>query len=94
MKKYNNILLLSILWVIGSAHIVEAKPICGMDSGSPASGKPIIVGGIHGNAAPGDFSASTDAAKAYFDCVNANGGITILMYNKSVAKRTAGGQAE
>ena len=75
MKKYNNILLLSILWVIGSAHIVEAKPICGMDSGSPASGKPIIVGGIHGNAAPGDFSASTDAAKAYFDCVNANGGI-------------------
>lgn len=50
-------------------------PSCGMNSGEAATGAPIIVGGIHGNAAPGDFSASTDAAAAYFDCVNANGGI-------------------
>jgi branched-chain amino acid transport system substrate-binding protein len=53
----------------------EAAPKCGMNTGKAATGKPIVVGGIHGNAAPGDFSASTDAAKAYFDCVNANGGI-------------------
>ncbi len=53
----------------------EAAPKCGLNTGQAATGKPIIVGGIHGNAAPGDFSASTDAAKAYFDCVNANGGI-------------------
>jgi branched-chain amino acid transport system substrate-binding protein len=53
----------------------EAAPVCGMNNGKVATGKPVIVGGIHGNAAPGDFSASTDAAKAYFDCVNANGGI-------------------
>lgn len=50
-------------------------PSCGMATGEAATGAPIIVGGIHGNAAPGDFSASTDAASAYFDCVNANGGI-------------------
>ncbi len=52
-----------------------AAPNCGANTGTAATGKPIIVGGIHGNAPPGDFSASTDAAKAYFDCVNANGGI-------------------
>lgn len=58
----------------GQAAAADA-PVCGMNSGQAATGAPIIVGGIHGNAAPGDFSASTDAAGAYFDCVNANGGI-------------------
>ncbi len=53
----------------------SAAPSCGANTGVAASGDPIIVGGIHGKAPPGDFSASTDAAKAYFDCVNANGGI-------------------
>lgn len=52
-----------------------AGPTCGANTGAAATGAPIKVGGIHGNAAPGDFSASTTAAKAYFDCVNANGGI-------------------
>ena len=52
-----------------------ASPTCGANTGQAATGAPIKVGGIHGNAAPGDFSASTTAAKAYFDCVNANGGI-------------------
>lgn len=53
----------------------NAGAICGMNTGSAATGEPIKVGGIHGNAAPGDFSSSTDAAAAYFDCVNANGGV-------------------
>lgn len=48
---------------------------CGANTGEAASGEPIIVGGIHGNAAPGDFSSATDAAAAYFACVNENGGI-------------------
>lgn len=52
-----------------------ASPVCGAATGTPATGAPIKVGGIHGNAAPGDFSSSTTAAAAYFDCVNANGGI-------------------
>jgi branched-chain amino acid transport system substrate-binding protein len=52
-----------------------ADAVCGMNTGEAATGTPIIVGGIHGNAAPGDFSASTDATAAYFACVNANGGI-------------------
>ncbi len=53
----------------------SAAATCGANTGVAATGEPIVVGGIHGNAPPGDFSASTDAAKAYFDCVNANGGI-------------------
>ena len=48
---------------------------CGANTGEAATGAPIKVGGIHGNAAPGDFSAATDAAAAYFACVNANGGV-------------------
>ena len=52
-----------------------ADPVCGMNNGQAATGEPIIVGGIYGDAAPGDWSSSTDSAAAYFDCVNANGGI-------------------
>lgn len=58
--------------VAGSAM---AAPMCGANTGKAATGEPILVGGIHGNAAPGDFSSSTDATAAYFKCVNANGGI-------------------
>lgn len=57
------------------ASAASAATSCGMNTGKAANGEPIKVGGIHGNAAPGDFSASTTAAAAYFDCVNANGGI-------------------
>ena len=46
------------------ADTAQAGPSCGANTGAAASGDPIIVGGIHGNAAPGDFSASTDAAAA------------------------------
>lgn len=60
---------------ITAAGQAMAAPSCGANTGEAASGAPILVGGIHGNAAPGDFSAATDAAAAYFSCVNANGGI-------------------
>ncbi|HJP45546.1 MAG: ABC transporter substrate-binding protein [Arenicellales bacterium] len=66
------LLALVVFAFTGQSH---AATKCGANTGVAAKGKPIIVGGIHGNAPPGDFSASTDAAKAYFDCVNANGGI-------------------
>ncbi|MEZ5652361.1 MAG: ABC transporter substrate-binding protein [Burkholderiaceae bacterium] len=55
--------------------LATAAPECGANTGKPAAGKPIKIGGIHGNAAPGDFSSATDAAAAYFKCVNANGGV-------------------
>lgn len=63
------------LFGLGLATPALAAPMCGANTGQAATGEPIIVGGIHGNAAPGDWTSSTDAASAYFDCVNANGGI-------------------
>lgn len=48
---------------------------CGLGNGEAASGDPIKLGGIVGETGPDDFSSSGDAAAAYFDCVNANGGI-------------------
>lgn len=56
----------------GSAY---AAPSCGDNSGKAATGEPIVIGAITGKTGPDDFSNSTRAAKAYFDCLNANGGI-------------------
>ena len=44
-------------------------------SGDTATGDPIKVGSIQGKTGPDDFSSSGQGAKAFFDCVNANGGI-------------------
>lgn len=58
-----------------SAGAAMAAPSCGANTGQAATGAPIVVGGIYSNGAPGDWSSATDAAAAYFACVNANGGI-------------------
>lgn len=58
-----------------SAAAAHAAPSCGDNSGKPATGEPIVIGAITGKTGPDDFSNSTRAAKAYFDCLNANGGI-------------------
>lgn len=57
------------------AEAAAAKPICGMNTGKPATGEPIPIGGIVGKTGPDDFSASGKAAEAFFRCVNDNGGI-------------------
>lgn len=58
-------------------HPAEAAsaPKCGLNTGKPATGAPIPIGGIVGRTGPADFSSSGDAAAAYFKCVNENGGI-------------------
>jgi branched-chain amino acid transport system substrate-binding protein len=48
---------------------------CGMGTGEAASGEPIKVGAIMTNAQGIDFSHGPNGARAWFDCVNANGGI-------------------
>src|SRR3954451_3320832 len=48
---------------------------CGMKSGKKATGTPIKVGAIVTKIPGIDFTDITDAAKAYFDCANDNGGI-------------------
>ncbi len=52
-----------------------AQEQCGLSNGQQASGEPIQVGAIVGKTGPEDFSSSARAADAFFDCVNANGGI-------------------
>jgi branched-chain amino acid transport system substrate-binding protein len=60
---------------ISAGGAALAGPSCGANTGAAATGAPIVVGGIYSNGAPGDWSSATDAAAAYFACVNANGGI-------------------
>lgn len=75
MKKTTLIRLITLgsLSVIGTVSANDM--VCGLNNGQAASGEPIKVGGIYGKAAPGDFSSATNAAEAYFKCVNENGGI-------------------
>lgn len=47
---------------------------CGV-TGDPATGEPIKVGSIQSKTGPDDFSSSGQGARAFFECVNANGGI-------------------
>src|SRR5262245_37467123 len=48
---------------------------CGLGNGQKASGTPIKIGAIVTKQPGTDFTDITNAAKAYFDCVNDNGGI-------------------
>lgn len=75
MKKtiLSSVIALGALSLAGTASAADTS--CGLSNGKAATGTPIKVGGIFGNAAPGDFSSATDAAAAYFNCVNENGGI-------------------
>lgn len=68
-------LAIGLFLTLFSAFSAHAAASCGDNSGKPASGEPIIIGAITGKTGPDDFSNSTKAATAYFDCLNANGGI-------------------
>jgi branched-chain amino acid transport system substrate-binding protein len=53
----------------------SAASVCGLGNGKKATGKPILLEGIF-TLVPGiDFTTIGKVAKAYFDCVNSNGGI-------------------
>jgi len=48
---------------------------CGLGNGQKASGSPIKLGAIITKQPGTDFTDISDMAKAYFDCVNDNGGV-------------------
>jgi branched-chain amino acid transport system substrate-binding protein len=58
----------------GSAGTVSTSQ-CGTKPGTPATGTPIALGAIATNQPGTSFTDIPNMAKAYFDCVNANGGI-------------------
>ncbi len=70
-------LLLAAVIVVGGGQLASAqdRPLCGLGNGEKATGDPILVGSVVGQTGPDDFSAGADAARAYFNCVNENGGI-------------------
>ncbi|MGB8815284.1 MAG: ABC transporter substrate-binding protein [Paracoccaceae bacterium] len=75
MKFTKSLGALMTLGTLALAGQASAAVTCGANTGVAATGAPIIIGGIYADGAPGDWSSSTDAAAAYFACVNANGGI-------------------
>jgi branched-chain amino acid transport system substrate-binding protein len=54
---------------------LQAAGKCGAGTGQKATGDPIKLGGIATNVPGIDFTWITGMTKAYFDCVNDNGGI-------------------
>jgi len=60
---------------VGSGKASATRSICGAGTGKKATGRPIKIGGL-AMLIPGvDFTTIGKVAKAYFDCVNDNGGI-------------------
>ncbi|HST80982.1 MAG TPA: ABC transporter substrate-binding protein, partial [Kineosporiaceae bacterium] len=59
--------------IASAASSTDVK--CGLSNGQKATGAPIKVGAIATMSNGIDFSSAPKSAKAFFDCVNANGGI-------------------
>ena len=57
------------------AEAPASDALCGLGNGQEATGSPINVGAVVGATGPDDFSSAAKGAAAYFNCVNANGGI-------------------
>lgn len=67
---------LPLLGLLYGCQVLAGEPtLCGQSGAAPASGTPILVGAIVGKTGPDDFSSAAAAARAYFKCVNDNGGI-------------------
>lgn len=75
MMKVLKGLLVGLAFSLAGTAGAYAAASCGDGTGTAATGEPIVIGAITGKTGPDDFSNSTKAAKAYFDCLNANGGI-------------------
>ena len=60
---------------VGTGKASATKSVCGKGTGKKATGSPIKLGGIDMLIPGVDFTTIGKVAKAYFDCVNDNGGI-------------------
>jgi branched-chain amino acid transport system substrate-binding protein len=61
--------------LVAASPAFAAKLDCGLNTGKAATGAPIPIGAVTSASGIGSFEEADLAAKAYFDCVNANGGI-------------------
>ena len=74
---------------VGSAAAGATVSKCGAGTGKKATGRPIKLGGIDMLIPGVDFTTIGKVAKAYFDCVNDNGGIKgrpiqYILYNEQL----------
>jgi branched-chain amino acid transport system substrate-binding protein len=74
---------------VGSGKASATKSVCGLGNGKKATGRPIKIGGIDMLIPGADFTTIGKVAKAYFDCVNDNGGIhgrpiQYILYNEQL----------
>jgi branched-chain amino acid transport system substrate-binding protein len=60
---------------VGSGKQTARHSVCGLGTGKKATGPTIKLGAIATKQPGTDFTDIPNMAKAYFDCVNANGGI-------------------
>jgi branched-chain amino acid transport system substrate-binding protein len=60
---------------VGAGTASATKSVCGKGTGKKATGAPIKIGGIDMLIPGVDFTTVGKVAKAYFDCVNDNGGV-------------------
>jgi len=60
---------------VGYGTASAAKSVCGLGTGKKATGAPIKIDGLDMLIPGVDFTTVGKVAKAYFDCVNDNGGI-------------------
>jgi branched-chain amino acid transport system substrate-binding protein len=60
---------------VGSGTASATKSVCGKGTGKKATGAPIKIDGLDMLIPGVDFTTIGKVAKAYFDCVNDNGGI-------------------
>ena len=59
----------------GASTNIQKSGECGLGTGEKATGEPIKIGSINTNVPGIDFTWISSMTKAYFDCVNDNGGI-------------------
>ena len=74
---------------MGSGTASATASVCGLGNGKKATGAPIKLGGIDMLIPGVDFTTIGKVAKAYFDCVNDNGGIhgrpvKYILYNEQL----------
>jgi len=61
--------------IVGSGTGSKTKSVCGLGNGKKATGRPVVIGGIYTKNPGIDFSPIGLMVRAYFDCMNANGGV-------------------
>ena len=76
VRRQLHLLVIFLGLMLGTGTIQAlAAPDCGENTGQKATGKPIPIGAVTSMSGIGSFKEADDAVRAYFDCVNANGGI-------------------